>query len=350
MNENTKKKKGLQMDERLRREQERQKREMMRQEKRLIREANKKLVYAPKKTRRSLGLMCLDPDGVMHFSDGRWMKVYRVEGDCDNLPSLAADLQSRVLFTDRIKNGKEERFLTLSLDGDTYEMVRRGFTADEKCLAEMNIRAMSFEELVNAVRDMTHSCSGNDERISFTYEEFMKKREDLETVFFPSVTEEYDRFRIDDHYGTSLFVMQYPDSCDNSVIRDLKEVEGIDDLVISIGIHKVSPQERALHLKNLERRYETDILDDQVEPFINASIRTSVFGENDEILGTICHKTEQIFLRNGFMIAPGFGDQRESICSQLSLGIKQYGSFRNMTEKALKEFFRREYGHDSDKI
>ncbi|MCR5338997.1 MAG: hypothetical protein K6E75_10600 [Lachnospiraceae bacterium] len=353
MNENTGSERNKAKDDHIeimqRREHSRREREIQRQEKRLIKEANKKLIYAPKKTRRSLGLLYIDPEGVMHFSDGRWLKIYRVKGNCSNLPDSAGKIRGRCILTHRIKAGAEDIYLTLTQEGNTYELVRRAFAEDEKCLEEMELKNMDMEETVNTIcGKMYPDKSITDDRTPFSFGDFMKKRGDLETVLFPSVTDAYDRCGIGNSFGISMFVMQYPDRCDSSVIRAMKE-EGVDDMVISIGINKVSVEERALLIRNLAERYALPLSDDQVEPFINASMKVAVFGSDEERVGRIGSKAERCFLKSGFMIAPGFGDQKESIYSLLSLGITQQGSFRNMTDKAIKEFFRREYGrYDTD--
>ena len=64
--------------------------------KRRIELANKMLIPVGKKTMETLGLISFDPNGVFRFSQNRWIRVFKAEGNISQLAGIALDLSGRI--------------------------------------------------------------------------------------------------------------------------------------------------------------------------------------------------------------------------------------------------------------
>lgn len=64
--------------------------------KRRIELANKMLIPVGKKTMETLGLISFDPNGVFRFSQNRWIRVFKAEGNISQLAGIALDLFGRI--------------------------------------------------------------------------------------------------------------------------------------------------------------------------------------------------------------------------------------------------------------
>ncbi len=141
-----------------------------------VRMAKKELYVAPKKTRRSLGLIQIDPTGVLHFEDGRWMKVYKAEGGISHLPELIKKMKGNLTFTHKIEKKKDTYYLTIFQKGDVYEGVRQLYKEDECILSEhIKLQPLTVEELAEEIRQMTGAYERKVRQINEKIEEVFSR-------------------------------------------------------------------------------------------------------------------------------------------------------------------------------
>ncbi|MCR5339135.1 MAG: hypothetical protein K6E75_11310 [Lachnospiraceae bacterium] len=307
-----------------------------------IKKANKSLLVAPKKTQRSLGIIQIDPEGVLHFQDGRWMSFLEVTGGMKHFPTAAESIGCRSIFTAVM--GEETRFfLTLIREGDIYEPVRAAFLEDEEILRDgMKVRKLSAEEAFDAMRKISMIEQ------PFSFETLMKKRKDLGQMVLPHVIGGYETFGIGEDAGTGFFIMQYPQQLTCSVLKEACMIAG--RIIFSFSYNPVSEQRREEYLAYLSKRYAKDVKEEMVRPFGSAYAAVTAFCVKSKDIQAVRKRIQETFADAGFMIAPCYDDQKKCVLSQLSLGMIDKAKPQNVTRDMMQELFKKEFCHDPDKV
>lgn len=317
--------------------------------KRQIKEANRMLISTPKKSATSMGFLSFDPSGTFCFEGGRWVRVYEVTGSIKETVKAALKVKSRLRITEKIIPVRgdvvEERYyISLVLDGEIYEPVRKQFAEDEEILKKMiGVRSLTVDE---AVKEIFTQLGG--EKRSFSYASFVRSKKDLLKEIMPDMEEQRDYFQIQGSFGMSLFLMEYPASVTEEVLSLFKELGCPVFMVFDfVGI---SESDKEDYVRTLEKRYVRTLSRDMVSEFMNVSGQLSFLCDSKDALEIIKKTVNKIFAKAGFLAAPVYGAQQDSFLSQISLSLLDYKNLRNVGVETMDEIFRREYGSTKDEI
>ena len=305
--------------------------------KRVIKEANKLLIPAPKRTLKSMGLICFDPAGAFRFDGNRWIRIYKVSGSVDKAVEAVARIKSKMRVTHCICGREEddEYFITLTAEGEVYKLIQEQFEEDEKVLKELiGIEALSFDEAADVI---TAHLRGVCDK--FDHKAFIKSKKDLLKEIAPQIREERSHLCMDDRYAKSFFFMEYPSSLLADIFSVLRE-EGCR-VFMSFDLVGISDEDRSDYIRTLEKRYSAEIGDDGVIPFMNISGQLSFICPTEEIMQDLTKKVTKAYSDAGFLLAPVFGAQRESFLSQTTFGMFTYRNLRNVSIKTMDLILRR---------
>ncbi len=305
--------------------------------KRAIKQANKLLIAAPKRTAKSMGLICFDPAGAFRFEGGRWIRIYKVCGKVDKAVDAAGRIKSKMRITHCI-NGREEDdeyYITLTAEGEVYKLIQEQFDEDEKVLRELiGIKVLSADEVISVI-----SAYLKGESDQFDHKAFVKSKKDLLKEAVPQIKEQRSHLEMGDSYAKSFFFMEYPPSLTSDIFSVLRE----DNcrVFISFDLVGISDEDRADYIRTLEKRYSREMGDDGVMPFMNISGQISFICPTQEIMYDFQKKVSEAYSGAGFLIAPVYGAQRESFLSQATFGMFVYRNLRNVSIKTMNEIFGR---------
>ncbi len=329
-------------------EEKRMRRERERNRKDSIKSAKKELLIAPKKTRRSLGLLQIDPAGVLHFEDGRWMKFYRVVSGMKNYPKAAERLSGPGIFTAFLSDGRARYYITLIRQGDIYAKVKKGFSEDEEILSDgMKIEPLSFCEVVDEILYMAGKSNK-----AFDFKEFMKKRKDLSALTFPKVKEDKGGLECEVFSVEEFFIMEYPEEIVKSVLTDCYEIAGEKDgkVILSLEFGKPDEKARREYSEYLSKRYSSEVEAELIDAFLNVCGKVSVFFGKDKDRKEISKNIMDEFYGAGILIGKRYGLWEQALLSQISLGMIEDSDYEIVTKDVMERIFREEFSHDQNKV
>lgn len=302
-------------------------RAISREEKRLrkekekrIREANRMLIPVPKSTVSSMHLVSFDPAGTFQFEGGCWRRVYQVmDFSNDALGTMASGLKSSIRFTQVIgTGGGVETFMTLTLEGETYDEIRTLFSEDELKIAQsMKIKILSVDEAMKAVAGFNNN---------FSYASMVRGKKDWKRECVAEITDQVSSFRKGEDFGECLFAMQYPRKIDADVIGRLKEIGC--NMTISLGLNGIALADQIDFGRTLEQKFNKHGMNKS--EFINASLVIMFTCDSDDARSIIEKTILSILSAEGFIIAPCVGAQKEAAEAAISFGLLNQIYVRNI--------------------
>ena len=323
--------------------------EAEKERKRVIKEANKMLIPATKKSKKSMGFVNFDPSGTFHFENGRWIRVYEVTWNISGAVKAALKTKSRLRITHIISPDEdgavdEKSYVSLIAEGDIYKPVQEQFEEDEEIIQDLiGVKPLSVDEAVNVIIRQL-----NDEVKPFSHEAYVKSKKDLLKEISPLIEEERNNFSIDDSYGESLFFMEYPPAPSSDPFSVLKELNC--KVFVSFDLVGISEADKEDYVRTLEKRYSRSLSRDAVCDFLNVSGQTSFICGSFEEMEETERRIKAAFREDHYLIAREFGDQSDSLLSQVTLGLLEHGNLRNVSVDTMDEILRRSYGDNKDKV
>ncbi len=309
-------------------------RAISREEKRLkkekekrIREANRMLIPVPKNTVASMGLLNFDPSGTFHFEGNSWKRVYKVHSaNGIGAGSFAKELKAGVRITTLISNkGEEETYMTLTENGETYDEVRTDFSKDEEKVAKyIDISLCSIDETMKAV---------NRKKENFSYASMVRGKKDWKKECVAEIVKEESSFRLEECFGETLFVMQYPGKLKGDVIEKLKKMGC--EIKIAYDLDSISTADQIDFGRTLEQKFNRRGKCD-VE-FLNSSLQIMFLCDSDDARAIVEKTIISILSAEGFVIAPSIGAQKKAAESLESLGLIHFNYMRNVTLDVLDQ-------------
>ncbi len=307
-----------------------------------IKEGNRRLIVPPKKTRRSLKMIHFDPKGVMHFEDGKWMAVFKVIKGMDELPEVVDRITSTARFT-HYYGGKDEYFLTLIAEGDTYEDARVAFEKDEEVLKTwMEVSALSMEDVAKTMKKISGKGS------PFSMNDWLKKRKDLAELTLPKVTEKKKSFSAKGMTGVSICLVWPPTDFSERFVQKIKDLS--DEMIITFHLRKPTEKEKEDILSHRDEWYEEAGEDEKLPAFLYNECKIVLFWKDKENVKEKTHQVmDEMEKMDGFAIHD-YKKQRQNALSAISLGILAEPHMRIEGSDFLYELFKKEYGDDKDKV
>lgn len=308
------------------------------------RQANMDLKVAPRKNQRSLGIIHMDPKGVLHFADGRWMKAYLVEDGIACLPQLMEKMHGSVTLTIKLGECTEKMLLSVFEESSHYEMAREAFSEDEAVLMEkIKIKQLSIEEMANEIRSLT-----DEEHEPFCFDDFMHKRKDFLSEIIPQSKPHPLGFYMLGALGSCHDVLDYWAENPQPIIGKCRG--GQATLVLSVSLRNVNDEERKEYLKYLGERYQIAYEQEEIPRFLNSMASFMTFKWNDE-----ANPGDLDILRKihdaGYVVGLPCAEKQENYRrSILSCGIDKYGKFTNVPVDTVVSVFKRENSHVTDKV
>lgn len=297
-----------------------------------IRIANKMLIPAPKKTVQSLKLLNFDPAGTFHFTQDRWIRIYEVYGKVEMLIPKMTTLRSEIMVNGRILPEKEDTdwFITLTGYGETYDEVRKQFALDEEVLKEsVGIRPLNVDEAVK----MIYSRLQGDTK-EFSYASFVRSKKNLYEELFPKIEASYGGFQIGASYGTSLFVMNYPVLVGWNAFHNLRNLGC--PVFLTFQVANMEEEDRENYLRMLEKCYCRSLPSKDIEGRISISCHMTFLCDSADAREIIKSTMLSLFSKEGYIVAPLYGKQREGLLSDISLGMVENRQFRSVLLSAVE--------------
>ena len=318
-------------------------RAIMREEKRAltekrkrIEEANKMLIPVPKATQQSLNLISFDPSGTFRFSENRWVKVFGVKEENENmnketLSNLVSKLKSRIRITmqisgDIIKAGKTNCFVTLMLNGETYDEVRSKFSDDEKALSgQVSLYPLTVDE----VFDLITKQSKEDD---FSYASFVRGKKDWKKQL-PDMKEESNYLKLLSSYGESCFCLSYPKDVCSDVTEKLRELGC--PVIVSVDVVGISQEDNIDFNRSLEKKYNQRFGKSEEHKYMNVSYQLLFLSDSLDAKNIIEKTIFSIYSKEGYLLGPSVGMQEKVALSILSLGLVEHSNLRNVSSNVI---------------
>ena len=302
----------------------REEKRLLVERKRIIEEANKMLIPTPKQTADSLGIMSFDPSGAFRLNGNRWVRVYEIEltetKESDLFAEILRELRGRVRITAKL-GGKQasKYYLTLMEEGEIYGDVIKEMEIDLKVLSKIfRLKPLTVDETMMEIM--------GDGRQPFSYASMVRGKKDWKSECLPEIKAEANRFMMNESYGESLFVMQYPS---NLSINPFGSFEDIGCLMyVSLDIRGVSLKQSVTQA--LEQRFNRRISAGKSDNYTNASLSICFSCDSDDARAIIEKTIITMFSNMGFALAPSFGVQEKAAESVISMGLVDYSVMRNV--------------------
>ncbi len=320
----------------------REERRMEKEKKRRIELANKMLIPVGEKTSKSLGLLSFDPSGVFRLGNNLWLKVFTI----DSAKEVAVDAMLNILGTLRIsiylsESGKATCHLSLMEEGEIYEDVRKKFAADEAVLKSAKV--MLVDDVMGSI------ASNFYKDLRFSYASFVRGKRDWKKECFHEIAEEKSSFKMGRLFGESMAVCAYSDEIIPIDISDLANLSC--PMYISWQMKTLKDEAEIYFRRYMEKQYNRKLLEVSGDNLINQSLSISFFCDSLDAREIVENTLASYFLKHGFLLIPGFGNQKQIAESSLSYGLTGYDLYRNVNTDIAMNTIGGESGESSkDKI
>lgn len=292
--------------------------------KKAIQEANKMLIPTPKQTAESLGIMSFDPSGAFRLTGNRWMRVYEIRQmqttESDLFAEMIRELKGRVRITARIGSKSQDKtFLTVMEEGEIYGDVRKDIEKDQEALSKVFLlKPLTVDETMMEVM--------GDGRKPFSYASMVRGKKNWKSECFPVFKPEAGSVKVNDSYGESMIIMQYPSNLSINPFRSLCDIGCL--MYVSLDLRGISLKQS--FTQALEQRYNRRISAGKSDEFANASVSIFFSCDSDDARAIIEKTLITMFSNCGFALAPTFGAQEKAAESVIGLGITDYSVMRNV--------------------
>lgn len=292
--------------------------------KKAIQEANKMLIPTPKQTAESLGILSFDPSGAFRLTGNRWMRVYEIRQmqttESDLFAEMIRELKGRVRITARIGSKSQDKtFLTVMEEGEIYGDVRKNIEKDQEALSKVFLlKPLTVDETMMEVM--------GDGRKPFSYASMVRGKKNWKSECFPVFKPEAGSVKVNDSYGESMIIMQYPSNLSINPFRSLCDIGCL--MYVSLDLRGISLKQS--FTQALEQRYNRRISAGKSDEFANASVSIFFSCDSDDARAIIEKTLITMFSNCGFALAPTFGAQEKAAESVIGLGITDYSVMRNV--------------------
>lgn len=292
--------------------------------KKAIQEANKMLIPTPKQTAESLGILSFDPSGAFRLTGNRWMRVYEIRQmqttESDLFAEMIRERKGRVRITARIGSKSQDKtFLTVMEEGEIYGDVRKDIEKDQEALSKVFLlKPLTVDETMMEVM--------GDGRKPFSYASMVRGKKNWKSECFPVFKPEAGSVKVNDSYGESMIIMQYPSNLSINPFRSLCDIVCL--MYVSLDLRGISLKQS--FTQALEQRYNRRISAGKSDEFANASVSIFFSCDSDDARAIIEKTLITMFSNCGFALAPTFGAQEKAAESVIGLGITDYSVMRNV--------------------
>ncbi len=308
--------------------------EMKRQEKerqKRIELANKMLIPVGKKTNLSLGIISLDPSGVIRMENNRWIKIFRLEGNLWQLADVLENLTGRVRITwhRQSDGGRVSCHLTLIENGEIYEEIRQRMAEDEANIKkQVNICALTIDE---AMSDIAYQFRKD---IRFSYASYVRGNKDWKKEIYMDIKEQATSFSVDSLYGECFSILNFP----KHSVDIFDQLESLlCEMYVCVDLNALTPEEHADYKRAMEKKYNRRLPICTDERFINLSISILVFTDSDDARKIIEETIRQLMYQNNVLLTPCYHRQKLVMESILSLGITEEKNIRNVDKSVVRK-------------
>ena len=262
-------------------------------------------------------LLSFDRDGAFRISGSRWAKAYRLSANVDR-PDLSG-IKSQVRFT--VELPEKVTYLTLTAEAQSYSEAKEQVAKEEDALRRsFLLQPLSADEIL--------ARYGRD----FSYAAMIRGKKDWRENCLPEIREELDSFTTGEaEYGEAVFALQYPDQLLESKILETLGNLGCP-VYISLETENLPETDQEDFRRVLEDRYNRRAAGNG-ESLVNLSLQLAFLGDSSEARTIIGQTLLRTAAKEGFVLAPAYGNQRQVLNSIRSLGWIDQPAMRNVGEK-----------------
>jgi hypothetical protein len=263
-------------------------------------------------------LLSFDRDGTFRISGSRWIRVYRLSANVDR-PDLSG-INSRMRFT--VELPEKQAYLTLTAEAQSYSEAKKQVAKEEELLRQsFLLQPLSADEILKRYGS------------GFTYAAMIRGKKDWRENCLPKIGEELDSFVIGEaeaQHGEVLFTLQYPEG-----LLEPKMLDTLGNLgcpvYISLETENLSPEVQEDFRRVLEDRYNRRAAGNG-ESLVNLSLQLAFLSDSREARTIIEETILRTASKEGFVLAPAYGNQRQVLSSIRSLGWIDHPAMRNVGE------------------
>jgi len=240
--------------------------------------------------------------------------------ESDLFAEMIRELKGRVRITARIGSKSQDKtFLTVMEEGEIYGDVRKDIEKDQEALSKVFLlKPLTVDETMMEVM--------GDGRKPFSYASMVRGKKNWKSECFPVFKPEAGSVKVNDSYGESMIIMQYPSNLSINPFRSLCDIGCL--MYVSLDLRGISLKQS--FTQALEQRYNRRISAGKSDEFANASVSIFFSCDSDDARAIIEKTLITMFSNCGFALAPTFGAQEKAAESVIGLGITDYSVMRNV--------------------
>lgn len=341
-----------------------EKREAKERQKR-IEKANATLIPVPKATKESMGLIAFDADGIFRLTENRFVKMFileeekqemnqkKFEGMGDEkmrefkleekeekkkrrlLDVLNEPVNSKIRFTKKfsdepVKDNFGRGFITLTAGAETLDEARNIFEKDEAALKRhIDITPLSVDDVLAEIL--------SEDADDTSYASLIRAKKDWYKEM-PQPVEETENFRLKDMYGQSMFALQYPEIVYENPMDRLRELGC--PMIVAVDFERITPEDQIDFIRSMEKRYNRRIPDEKDFDFLNTSLQLMYLCDSDDARQIIEKTILSLYGKEGFILVPAVGMQKDAALSLMSLGLMSENNMRNVPEDVVRKILK----------
>ena len=275
---------------------------------------NKELVFVPKNTTATMGLLAVDSKGFFKMTGNRWVKMLSLP-DVANLSATVGKMPCRMRLTSLYSEGQRRDFLTLVGYSDSITEIRKTF--DEACevlrSAGVIYTVMDADKAMNAIA----GNYGVKEPFSLT-SAIRKKKSFMDLISKAPDSEEPTSFSVGETYGSVYFTLIF----DKDFVSPLSAMAGADlSFITALDIAPMKGRPLMDYKKLLEAHYDRQVPSVNDGKMVNTSLYIMSFSGSEEEREAIETIIFRLFPEKGMTVSPLFGLQRQGEESIMTLGL-----------------------------
>lgn len=318
-------------------------------DKKTIKKINKSLINLPRNTQKELGVQSVQHnDNVFYTGNNVYKKIYEFKPSFlgkmkyEFIKELINLYNNRFRFSFYIinKSGKINvyTFLTVYFECADYFEAKQcikdfetSFSRDIAPILNITVLECSLDTILTYVH---LNCTGElkeiDTDLLFEKKGVDKIYTDIRLTDIPNI---FECLNVQNRYG-SIYVGNYISDDVANIINYFSLNDGTYQY--SVEFQKYNNEEKDMYQREIKRKY-CDESAQLNEEFINMSFIISTIDSDISSLSETNQALIEYFKKNGILLLPGIGREKDIFISCASIGLKEFHSMYNVNRNIVSE-------------
>jgi hypothetical protein len=258
------------------------------------------------------------------------------------IDSLASVLSIRARISSHFSpasTGKLIRtdYITFFVSAEIYETVKNLLDAEVQKInsisVDINIVEISLNCYMNQIR-RNFQYDGPE----MDYEHLTKKKNDWKTLAYRDIVVSDDYFKVNNHVGACLQVIQFPNEIQENILESVLELgaEINKPMMFITDLRPYTDEENEGYKRVLEKKFNTTI-DEFENDYVNAGLTMIIITDSLLQKEELVDAMENKFCDNAMVVSPVYGNTADVLESSFSYGLRDYHSMRNIKMNQVKQ-------------